>query len=95
MHSMKLSAEKITLQDLIDDLAAQMHGKTGSDSDYAAMVTQLDTLYKLKEVDSKKRVSRDTWVATAANVAIALIVVGYEQKNVITSKAISLFTKLH
>ena len=94
MSSIKLNAEKINLQDLIDDLAAQMHGKDGYDSEYAAMVTQMDTLYKLKEVDSKSKVSRDTWVAVAGNLAVTLIIVGYEQKHVITSKALSLLSKL-
>lgn len=67
---------------------------TPEDSDeYGRVSDQLAKLYKLKEVDSKQRVSKDQVVAALTSIAGILIVVGYEHAHVIASKAALSFVK--
>lgn len=94
----KKTPEKTGLESTIDKLIAEMEDFSGFDDEYAKMVVQLDTLYKLKEVDQKvdasKHVSRDTWAIVGANLAGILMIVGHERANVVTSKALNLLMKL-
>jgi hypothetical protein len=94
----KKSSEPSKLEEAIDTLFEEMAGQHGYDPDYAKMVTQMDTLYKLKEVDAKidtgKRVSRDTWAIVIGNLAGILIIVGHERAHVVTSKALNFMMKL-
>lgn len=87
-------APKPTLNDVIDDLLAQMHGQGADTPEYARMVEQLDKIYKLKEVDSKSHVSRDTWAIIGANLVGIVMIVGHERAHVVTSKAMSFLLKL-
>lgn len=75
-------------------LLVEIDEYSGTDEEYAKMVDQLTKLYKLKETPPKKRVSPDTLVAVSGNVLIALIVIGYEQRNVVTTKALNFMSKI-
>lgn len=66
------------------DPEAEMYDKTAD---------QLVKLYKLKEVDSKKRVSPDALAAAATNLAGILLIINFEHAHVMTSKAISFVMK--
>lgn len=86
------------LENAIDELFLEMRSVNGDSEEYSAMAKNLDTLYKLKEVDIKSiatnRVSKDALVNAAASIAGILLIVNYEKANVLTSKALSLLTKL-
>lgn len=94
----KKEAEPSELEDAITQLFNEMADLRGDDPEYAKRVTQLETLYKLKEVDAKvdsgKRVSRDTWAIVGGNLAGILLIVGHERMHVVTSKALNFMLKL-
>lgn len=62
--------------------------------EYAAVLDQIVKLNKLKESESPSRVSRDVQATIAANLIGMLVVVHSEHVGVITTKAMSLVTKL-
>jgi hypothetical protein len=67
---------------------------TPEDSDeYNRVSDQLAKLYKLQEVDSKQKVSKDQVVAALSSLAGILIVISYEHTHVIATKAFSLVKK--
>lgn len=55
---------------------------------YAVVVDQLSKLYKLQEINSKKRVSPDTWVSVGGSLLGVVVVVAYEHAHPIISKAL-------
>lgn len=66
----------------------------GPDSEeYKQLVEHLEKLYSLKNTRTTKRVSPDTIAIVAGNLLGILIIVAYEQKNVITSKGIGFVMK--
>lgn len=90
----KLSDEKSGLEKAIDKLLADMDNTDSDSESYATMVTQLNTLYKLKEVDIPKRVSADTLVIAATNILGIILIVGHERAHIVTSKALSFILKM-
>lgn len=98
MTTVEPSKPKHALQDLIDQLTEDMLNEDSNTEIYADMVTQMDTLYKLKEVDQKitshKRVSADTWAIIGANLLGIVMIVGHERAAVLTSQAMKFVTKI-
>ncbi len=90
---LKSPAEKTGLEEAIDKVLTEMKTFSAEDDDYAKMTVQLETLYKLKEIDKPERVSRDTLALIAGNIAGIILIVGYERANIVTSKALSLLLK--
>lgn len=82
------------LQKTINELLADMRNADGASDDFKAMTKRLKELYALKESDSKRRVSPDTLAIVAGNLGCVAMIVLYESKNVMTSKALSFVTKL-
>lgn len=98
MFTKKQSNNTIGVSNAIDELLVEMHEQDKDSEIYAAMVSQLEKLYGLKEIDCKvdagSRVSMDTLTIVAGNVFGILMIVGHERANVVTSKALTLLTKL-
>lgn len=63
--------------------------------EYEAAMRHLETLHKLKAEKVRKPVSADTMWQVAGTLAGILAIVAYEQKHVITTKAIGFIPKLH
>lgn len=82
------------LDPVIDELLKELNDYPGYSEDYAKRVEQLEKLYKLRDGKTPDPMSQDTLVVVGGNVLIALILIGFEQKHVITTKAISFFSKL-
>lgn len=78
----------------IDALLTQITDTPCDTAEYAKMVDQLTKLYKLKEIDTPKRVSQDTLYIIAANLIGIVLILSYERTNVLTSRAIAFVTKL-
>jgi hypothetical protein len=87
------TTELSPLEKEIDSILARMNDIAPDDPKYATMADQLVKLYKLKEVDSKRKLSPDALAAVVGNLVGILVIVGYEHKNVITSKALSFVMK--
>lgn len=98
MFTKKPTTNKDGLTQAIDSLLEEMSALSGDDPEYAKMADQLTKLYTLKEVDHKvesnRRVSMDTLAVVGANLAGILMIVGHERANIVTSKALTLLTKL-
>jgi excinuclease UvrABC nuclease subunit len=84
------------LQTVIDALLTRMSELDShyDQEEYAKMLDQLTKLYKLKETESRERVSKDTLVLVTANLIGIVLILGYEKANVITTKALSFVTRL-
>lgn len=55
--------------------------------EYSAAIRHLESLSKIKAENSPKRVSADTMWIVAGNLLGILVIVAYEQKHVMTTKA--------
>ena len=74
------------LQEAIDSVYADLKGFTSETDNHRLTVDQLTALYKLKELNSKNKVSADTVALISGNLLGIVMIVGYERANVITSK---------
>lgn len=94
----KNASNKIKVTEAINSLLDEMSGYPSDSPEYAKMVEQLTKLYALKEVDSKvdspRRVSADTLAIVGGNILGIVMIVGHERASVLTSKALTLLTKL-
>jgi hypothetical protein len=86
--------ESSPLQGVIDALCFQMLEIREDTNEYAKMVDHLVKLQKLKEFDTPKRISPDTMVLVAGNLAGIILILTYENARVITSRAIAFVLKL-
>lgn len=77
------------IQRVVDDMA--MFGPTSEE--YPQLLENLERLTKLKDGEKPERVSRDTIAVVAGNIIGILVIVAYEQKHVMTSKAFMTFVK--
>lgn len=76
--------------DNILDWMASM--KPGTD-EYAKLANQLEKLYKIKCEGKKDGIKPDTIVVVAANLLGILLILTYEEENIITSKALGFILK--
>lgn len=78
------------LQTAIDKILTTLPTLDAHSEEYSKAVNQLTALYKLKELDKPEpplRVSPDTLIMAATNIAGIILVIKHEHFNVITSKA--------
>lgn len=81
------------LDDEIHDVADQMQKEGVLSEKYPTLMAYLERLHKLKAQERREPVKLDTIVIVGGNLLVALLVVAYEQKHVITSKAVPLFMR--
>lgn len=86
-------AEPSSLENEIERLLEVLKNMEPTDEKYPNVADQLVKLYKLKEVDSKKRVSPDAMAAAATNLAGILLILNFEHAHVMTSKALGFVVK--
>lgn len=86
-------APKTMLDNVIDELLDEMILVHGSDDDYSKMTDNLSKLVALKETNSKKRVSPDTAAVVGGNIVVALMIIAFEQKHVITSRVLNFMAR--
>lgn len=94
MQFKKESENKPSLQKTIDALLEEMSSVTADSDEYTKMSGNLDTIYKLKEVDSKRRVTPDVIVTVVVNFIAIVWITRYERENVITSKSLQFLRTL-
>jgi len=87
------SSEKSGLETEIDNILSAMKGHETHTDEYAACAERLETLYNLKDVDKSDRIKPDTLVIVGGNIAVALMIIAFEQKNIVTSKVLSFLTQ--
>lgn len=72
---------------LIDVVLEKMQTKGPDSEEYPDLMAYLERLHELKAKDRRAPVSRDTVALIAGNLLGILLIVAYEQKHVMTSKA--------
>jgi hypothetical protein len=87
MFTIRRTTEPTKLKVVIDELLDSLKDKDPTTPEYSVVADQIQKLYKLQEVDSSQRVSKETWALIAANLAGIVIVVGHERFHAITTKA--------
>lgn len=82
------------LNETIEHILAQLKTEEPETERYARMSDQLIKLYAVKNENRSRRVSPDTLAGILANLFGIGIIVGYEQKHIITSKALGFIRKI-
>jgi hypothetical protein len=82
------------LDETIDRVLKKMAENDPDSEEYAAMSDQLTKLYAIKNENRSRRVSPDTLANIVANLFGIGVIVGYEQKHIITSKALGFIKKV-
>lgn len=72
----------------IDRILGEMQGSDVDSEEYPKMLEHLSKLNEMKSEERRRRISPDTMLMVAGNLLGILIIVGYEQKHVVTSKAL-------
>jgi predicted component of type VI protein secretion system len=85
--------ELLKLEDIIDNLIAEMAGHEANTKEYEACVKQLGALYRIRAENQPDRVSRDTIATVGANLLGIALILHYETVHVVTSKALSFIMK--
>ena len=62
--------------------------------EYRAIMARIDELSRIIAAERPEKLSPNTTAMVAANLAIAVIVVGYERANIVFSKALNFMMKL-
>jgi hypothetical protein len=92
--TVKVSITQKPMLDVAIDKALAQLGDGDIDTDkYSKQVDQVAKLYKLKEIDSRTRVSADTLAVVAGNLIGILLIINHERVNVITTKALGFVLK--
>ncbi len=86
--------ENQDLDRAIAEVMQTMQQCSPSSEEYSIAINHLERLYALKMGNHRARVSPDTMVLVMGNLLGILIIVAYEQKNVIGSKALGLIMKV-
>ena len=85
---------KAGLENAIERALQTMANEDPASEAYAQVVSQLETLHKLKTEESKPRVSAEAVLAAGANLLGILMIVGHERTHIVTSKALGFVLKL-
>lgn len=86
---------KNTLLDTaITNLLTEITSMKVENPQYANALTQLEKLHAMKATEKSSRVDNNTLVLAGANLVGIALIIGYESKNVITSKALMFLGKL-
>ena len=93
MFGLFAKSEPSKLEAPIDRVLQEMQENGPDTEEYPAMLSYLERLTKLKNEPRSERVSRDTLAVVVGNLAGILIIVMYEQKHVMVSKALSFIKK--
>jgi hypothetical protein len=94
MFPRKPKTENSELEKEITHLLQYLATESPDSEGYAKVTKQLVKLYPLRNQNQPPRVSPDTVAIIAGNVLVTTIIVGYEQKAVIASKAKDFWMKL-
>ena len=86
--------EDLALKAEIEDLLDAMSKSPKDSKEYVTMTDQLTKLYALKPNPGANRISKDTLVIVAGNLAGILTIVMAEKSSVLSAKGLSLLSKI-
>jgi hypothetical protein len=93
MFTWNQSHEKTGLEKARDEALSELSGFTAETEAYMKIVTRVETLSKLIALEKAEKLSPNTIAIVLGNAVIALVVVAYESKNVVTTKALQFMGK--
>jgi hypothetical protein len=94
MFGMKKKDKRTNLDMAIDKLVLELEVTNASSPEYEKMVKNLEVLKKANSYESgRKKISPDTILIVAANLVGIVLILGYEQASVVTSKALGFVVK--
>ena len=94
MFTRQLTPINAKLDEAITSVLDALNAEDPESDKYERISAQLEKLYKIKNETHSRRVSPDTLANILANLAGIGIIVGYEQKHILTSKAVGFIKKL-
>lgn len=77
----------------IENVTAVLDGLQPTTEDYVKILDQLIRLHKLRNEQKSRNVSPDTLILAGTNLLGILMIISYEHKHVITSKALPMIQK--
>lgn len=87
------SEESKELSDAINRASRTLITCDVGSQEYSDTLSHLERLYSMKIENRKNRITPDTMVIVGGNLLGILVIVAYEQKNIIGSKALSFLQK--
>jgi hypothetical protein len=93
MFTMKAKAEKTGLEEARDTLLIELKNFQADADEYTKMMVHLKTLSELIKAESHERLNPNTVALVSGNVVIALMVIGFEKTNVVTTKVVPFLLK--
>ena len=81
------------LEEVIDAVQDVLLKTDPTSAEFATIVKQLSKLHKIRSSKKVDRVSMDTLLAVAGNLAGIVAILGYERTHIVTSKALSFVMK--
>lgn len=93
MNAPKPSDEPKTLQDLIDTTISQTMEMSPAEEGFTTSVDNLVKLYAIKNAKFENRISKDAVLTVVGNLAGIVMILGYEQTRIVTSKALGFVMK--
>ena len=76
-----------------DKALSELTNFSADDAEYERMIVHVKTLTELIDLEKSEKVSPNTVALILGNIGVALLVIGYESKNVVTSKVLSFLLK--
>lgn len=90
----KAPAEKTGLEEARDTLLLELKSFSADDEEFAKMMVHLKTLTELIDLEKSESLNPNTVALVIGNAIVAILVIGYESKNVVTSKVLNFMLKL-
>lgn len=87
------SDQPASLQELIELVQTQMLTEGADSEKFNEMNEQLEKLYAMKKSNRSSRISPDTLLTVAGNLAGIALILQHERLHVVTSKALSFVMK--
>ena len=84
---------RTNLEKEIDGVLDIMSKGDPSSAEYTAMAKNLEVLYKARNEEKSHKIKPDTVLVVAANLLGIVLILGYEETNIIRSKAMSFVLK--
>lgn len=85
--------KRTNLEKEIDRILCQANYISPDTEEYAKIMENVEKLYKAKSYEKSRSVSPDTIAVVLGNLLGIGLILGYEQRNVITSKALGFVLK--
>jgi hypothetical protein len=93
MFKPKPPVEKTGLEKARDDSLIELNSFHADQDEYAKVMAHVKTLTELIQLEKPEKLSPNTLATVLGNAFIAVLVVGYESKNVVTTKVIPFLNK--